>query len=113
MGLSQDLLGFSDLRIKEVEVKPWKRTLTIRELGLQESMSAYGSLQPGKGGKVTLEPIDIAQIVAYGVIDPETGERVFADADVPALAKKNTKALMFLYTAITSLSSSVEDEVKN
>ena len=113
MGLKDDLLSFSDLRTEEVEVKQWKRKVTIRELGLQESMGAFGSLKPDKDGKVTLDPADIAQIVAYGVIDPETGDRIFSDEDVPKLVKKNTKALMFLYGAITSLSGSVEDQVKN
>jgi hypothetical protein len=113
MGLKDSLLGLDDLRTKDVEVPAWKTTVTIRELGLQESMNAFGSLKPDKGGKVTLEPEDIAKIVAYGVIDPETGDRVFSDEDVPKLARKNTKALMLLYGAITSLSGSVEDEVKN
>lgn len=113
MSLGQDVLEIDDLRTAEVEVPQWKQTITIRELGLQESMLAYGSLKPGEGGEVTLDYNDIAQIVAYGVIDPETGDRAFSDEDVPKLARKNKKAVMLLYTAITDLSGSVEDEVKN
>jgi len=112
MGLSQDLLDFNDLLTQEVKVPQWKRTVTIQELGLQESMLAFGSIKPDDDGKVTLDHMDIAQIVAFGVIDPETGERVFSDEDVPKLARKNHKALMLLYTSITALSGSVEDEVK-
>jgi len=113
MGLSQDILGFNDLRTKEVKVPQWKRTVTVQELGLEDSLITFGSIKPDKDGRVTLTHTDIAQIVARGVIDPETGERVFTEKEVPALAKKNHKALMLLYTAITSLSGSVEDEVKN
>ena len=112
MGLSQDLLDFDDLRTQEVMVPQWKRTVTIQELGLQESMLAFGSIKPDDEGKVTLDHMDIAQIVAFGVIDPDTGERVFSDKNVPKLARKNHKALMLLYTSITALSGSVEDEVK-
>ena len=112
MGISQDILDFTDLRTKEVEVPQWKRTVTIQELGLQESMLSFGTIKPDDDGKVTLDHIDIAQIVAYGVVDPETFERVFSDKDVPKLARKNHKALMLLYTSITALSGSVEDEVK-
>ena len=111
MGLSQELLDFNDLRTKEVKVPQWKRTVTIQELGLQESMLAFGSIKPDDDGKVTLDHMDIAQIVAFGVID-DAGERVFSDKDVPKLARKNHKALMLLYTSITALSGSVEDEVK-
>ena len=112
MGINQDILDFTDLQTKEVKVPQWKRTVTIQELGLQESMLAFGSIKPDDEGKVTLDHLDIAQIVAYGVIDPETMERVFSDKDVPKLARKNHKALMLLYTSITALSGSVEDEVK-
>jgi hypothetical protein len=113
MELNQDILDFNDLRTKEVKVPQWKRTVTIQELGLQESMLAFGSIKPDNEGKVTLDHLDIAQIVAFGVVDPETMERVFSDKDVPKLARKNHKALMLLYTSITALSGSVEDEVKN
>jgi len=112
MGLSQDLLDCNDLRTKEVEVPQWDTTLTIQELGLQEHMQAFGSIKPDDDGNVTLDYLDIAQTVAFGVVD-EKGERVFSDEDVPKLARKNQKALMLLYTAITSLPISVEDEVKN
>jgi len=113
MGLSQDILGFNDLRTKEVKVPQWKRTVTVQELGLEDSLMTFGAIKPNKDGQVTLTHIDIAQIVARGVIDPETGERVFSEEDVPVLAKKSHKALMLVYNAITTLSGSVEDEVKN
>lgn len=113
MELSQEILDYSDLRTEEVEVPQWNRTVTIRELGLQESMLSLGSLKPGEDGKVTLTHAEIAQIVAYGVIDPETDDRVFSDDAVPKLARKSKKALMLLYFAIIELSGDVEEEVKN
>lgn len=113
MGIGQDILAFDDLCTEEVKVPQWQRTVTIRELGLQESLLAFGSVKPDEDGRVTLSYTDIAQIVAFGVIDPSTGERVFADKDIPKLARKNQKALMLLYTRITALGGSVEDEVKN
>ena len=113
MGLSQDIFDTDDLLTREVEVPQWNKTVTIRELGLQESMLAFGSVKADEDGNVTLDYLDIAQIVAFGVIDPETGDRAFTDEDVPKLARKNHKALMLLYTSIAALSGSVEDEVKN
>lgn len=113
MDLSQDILDYGDLRTEEVEVPQWKRTVTIRELGLQESMLALGSLKPDGDGQVTLTHSEIAQVVAYGVIDPKTNDRAFSDDDVPKLARKSKKALMLLYFAITALSGDVEEEVKN
>ena len=100
------------LRTKEVEVPQWKTTLTVQELDLQDSMLAFGSIKPDSGGNVTLSPDEIASVVALGVVD-ENGDRVFTDEQVPQLVKKNHKALMLLYTEITKLSGSIEDEVKN
>ena len=113
MGLGQDLLDYNDLRRKEVEVPQWETTLTVTELGLRESMLSFGSLEIDSDGHVELTYDEIAQTVAFGVIDPETGERVFTDDEIPALARKNTQALKLLYKAIADLSGSVEDEVKN
>jgi len=113
MDLSSEILGCDDLRRKEVKVPQWGKTLTIQEMGLQESLQSIGSIHPDENGQVTLSHLDIAQVVAYGVIDPETGERVFSDADVPKLARKNRAPLMLLYTEITALSGSVEEEAKN
>jgi len=113
MGLGQDLLDYNDLRRKEVEVPQWKTTLTCQELGMQESMLSFGALEIDDDGHVELTYDEIAKTVAFGVIDPKTGERVFTDEQIPALARKNTKALKLLYGVITELSGSVEDEVKN
>jgi len=113
MDLKADILACSDLRNKEVTVPVWKRKVTIRELGLQESLASFGPDKVAKNGKITLDATDIARVVAFGVIDPATGERVFADDDVPALAKKSRVALMYLYNQITSLSGTVEDAEKN
>jgi hypothetical protein len=113
MSLCDDLLGYNDLRTLEVEVPQWKTTLLIQELGLEESMLAFGNVKPNEDGEVKLTHQEIAQIVAFGVVDPETKERVFPDSAVKKLARKNRDALMVLYLAITTLSGSVEDEVKN
>ena len=106
-----DILNFMDVRTSEVEVSEWNTTLRIKELGLDEGMSLFEKFKGLKEGEeFTLKARDIAQVVAWGVIDEE-GNRVFSDDDVPALAKKNRNALMTLYTAITALAG--EDAAKN
>jgi len=106
-----DILNFMDVRTSEVEVSEWNTTLRIKELGLDEGMSLFEKFKGLKEGEeFTLKASDIAQVVAWGVIDEE-GNRVFSDNDVPALAKKNRNALMSLYTAITALTG--EDAAKN
>lgn len=114
MDLSQEILAFGDLRTKEVEVPQWKRTVTVREQGLQESMDAFGpDTEVSEDGTVTLTAVDIARVVAFGVIDPKTGKRVFSDKDVPDLARKNREALMLLYRAILELTTAPQEAEKN
>ena len=112
MELSQELLAFKDLRT--TEVKAWGQTLTVQEQGLQESMVSFGpDSKVSKDGKITLNAIDIARVVAFGVIDPESLERVFSDEDIPTLARKNRDTLMRLYHAILELSGDPKEAEKN
>ena len=114
MELSQEILAFGDLRTKKVDVPQWKRKITVQEQGLQESLVSFGpDANVSKDGTITLNAIDIARVVAFGVIDPDSGERVFSDEDIPALARKNREALMLLYHAILELSGTPEEAEKN
>ena len=99
-----EILGFDDLKIKVVKVKQWGCEVTIRELGLEDGLALFTQVTDmGKQQIVSAEKI--AQAVAWGVIDPDTGERMFSDDDVPALLKKSRTALVFLYGEITNLST--------
>lgn len=100
---ASDILGFNDLKTKTITVDAWKCELTIRELSLDEGIRLL-SLASADDGEVTLDAGDIAQIVAWGVIDPETDERLFSDDDIPQLMRKNSKPMMEIYMAIAALS---------
>jgi len=108
---ASDILGMMDVKTGTVEVPEWGTTLRIKELGLDEGMILFEKFKGLKEGEeFTLKASDIAQVVAWAVIDEE-GNRLFSDDDVPALAKKNRNALMTLYTAITAMTG--EDAEKN
>ena len=111
MDLRSELLALDDLQTKQVTVPVWNRKVRIREMGLQESLAMLSS-DNLKDGRITLDADDFARIISHCVIDDD-GKRVFTDKDVPVLARKNRRALMFLYNEITGLSGSVEDAEKN
>ena len=98
------ILGFDDRKTKVVKVKQWNCELTILELGLQQGLSLFSHVKDGDDS-VSLTAEQIAEIVAWGVVDPTTNERIFSDDDVPALMQKSREALVFLYTEITKLST--------
>jgi hypothetical protein len=107
---ASDILGMSDLKTKVVKVKEWDCEFTIRELGLEDGLKMFSMVKDAEEGlAITAE--DLAQVVAWGVIDPATAERLFSDDDVASLKTKNSKPLMFLFQQIMALSG--EDAEKN
>lgn len=113
MDLREELLGAEDLASTEVEVPQWNKTVRIQELGLADSLATFGTIKPDGDGSIRVDARDMARTVVYGTYDPETRERIFKESDIDALVAKNQRAMMFLYTAIVNLGSSVADEVKN
>ncbi len=105
-----DILHINDLKTSTVFVDEWDVTIHIRELGLDEGIKLF-SMAQNLEDNPTLTGEDIAQVIAWSCYDPETNERLFSDADVPALAKKSQRPLMQLYSAITELSG--DDAEKN
>lgn len=113
MVLKDQILGANDLRTKTVEVPEWGCSLTVCELGLSEGVKLaklYSSVSDS--GTVSLDAEDIARVVSWGVLDPQTGERMFSEEDVPSLARKSQSALMGLFRAITSISHPSDEDVE-
>jgi len=104
---ASDILGLDDLLTKVITVERWGKDVTIRELSLDEGMKVLGMAD---GDALTITGEDVAQIVAWGVIDDD-GNRLFTDEQVPELAKKNRDALLFIYQEIMSISG--DDAGKN
>ncbi len=102
---ASDILELSDLQTRVVKVKEWKRDVTVQELNLEDSLKLLDSAGDLEDDTVVLTAENIARVIVWGVVDPDTHERVFSDDDVAALAQKNHAALMFLYKEIMSLSS--------
>lgn len=111
---ADDILSISDLRTKTIYVEKWGRDVIIQELGLLPMMQMYQSIdvKDVESGKVEVNAMDIARIVSMGVVD-DSGCQVFTDEHIPALAKKNRDALLFVYTEIMALSGSEDDAEKN
>ena len=111
---ADDLLSITDLKTKTIHVSKWNKDIIIQELGLLPMMELYQSMdiKDIQKGQIQVKPLDIARIVVMGVVD-ENGAPVFTDQHIPALAKKNREALMFIYGEIMSLSGTEDDAAKN
>lgn len=114
MGLKDQLLAASD-RITG-KVAAWGKDIDIMELSARQrlEMSSWFPVvdEEDEAPRARLSATQIAQVVAWGVVD-SNGERVFSDDDVPALSEKSFSELQKVYSAVLSLTPSAEEAEGN
>lgn len=118
MALSKDVILAKDDLIKEkVEIPEWGGYVFVRCLTGTERDDFESSLISQKGTSKSSNFKNLrAKLVALTVVDDE-GNRIFTDADVPALGKKNAAILDMLFDKAQELSGfkkqDIEDLTKN
>ena len=103
MPLKDRILSAADIPREQMEVPEWGRvTVEVRGLSgecrarlLSEAFTAAG-----KPDLVRIYP----RLCIYGVFDPETGERIFADGDEAAVNAKSGAVLERIAQAVMRLS---------
>ena len=104
------ILASEDLERRIVEVPEWGGEVTIRALtGKERDAFEEGSLD--KNQKVTMHNIR-ARLVAMSVIDAETGERLFTNADATSLGDKSAQALNRCFEVSASLSGITGSDIE-
>lgn len=94
--LREQFLQAADLRRDTVDCPEWGGVVTVRELtGPQRDQHQINQFRfDSETGKPSLSPkLDNALLVCWAVIDPDTGERIFSDDDLPELRKKSGRVL--------------------
>jgi hypothetical protein len=120
MALSkEDILGLTDIKIKEIEVPEWDGSVFIRQLSrgqvdeyfsrrfAKSELKQRGRNQSEVESDVKLFGHD-AWLVAQGVCD-EDGKRLFSNADVKKLEEKNANAIGKIAVEIVKFSGMSED----
>ncbi len=110
------ILATDDLHRETVHVAPWKDSVLIRELTVDENeefqkrIIAQGGEGPSKYDKVQ------AHLVVLSVIDKK-GNRVFADTDIEELGRKSARAVKIIFDAAMKLNrldeQAIDDAEKN
>jgi len=107
------ILAATSLATEEVDVPEWGGTVVVRELDGESRDEWEVSRWVTRGKEVVQDLANArAKLVAYSVIDPATGERVFTRQDVYALGKLSAAALNRVFGAASRLSGltfSLED----
>lgn len=99
MGVRDRILESADLPEQVIDVPEWGGEITLRAMG--------GRLRR-EFGKATLEleedePGLAALMVAYSVVDEETGDLAFSREDVEELAAKNPKVVKRIVHTVLAL----------
>lgn len=113
--LAKAILDSDDLRISKVTINEWKDssgnpvTIGIRVMRVEER-DAYEREWIGKReqGVENFRSKYLAKCLCH----PETGERLFTDADVAALAKKSAAVVSRLFELATSHNAMTEADVE-
>lgn len=106
--LSRDqILQANDITHVDVDVPEWGGVVRVRMLtGIEREAFENYFTAPGK--KVDLR----ARLCSTCLVD-ENGARLFADADIPALAAKSGAALDRVYEAIKRLNKLSKEDVED
>lgn len=106
MSIREKILQAQDRKEKEMYIPEWDVNVLLRELSAFERATALGKAYKADG------TLDIANlylyVVAYGLYDAETKERVFNPnklEDILALGSKNGSVVENIAKEIMSLSS--------
>jgi hypothetical protein len=77
------------LKSKDIDVPEWGVEAHVVELTSEELDKWNSSVFKTKGARVTSVSLSgqTARLVALAVRDPETGERIFSDSDIPSIQR--------------------------
>lgn len=113
-----EILAADDASFEDVPVPEWGQDAHVRVRSLSgEERDAYGksiTRVTGKGKNESREVILEAareKLVARVLVD-EKGERLFTDADVAKLAKKNAEVIERLFVVAQRLSGLAPDSIE-
>jgi hypothetical protein len=102
------ILAADDLKRKAVEVKEWGVTVYVQHVdGFGRALieKAFAQRDPNDAARL------MATVVTIGLVD-ERGARVFTDADVDALLKKNFDVVRRLYDSVMEFNGASADAME-
>lgn len=110
------ILTADDIQREVVSTPEWGGDVMVQGLnGTERDQFEAGVVEQraGKGNKARLNLHNIrAKLVARTVVDPETGQRLFSDADIVALGKKSAVALNRVFEVAQRLSGLKDEDIE-
>lgn len=111
MSLRDDVLAMVDLESEEVVVKQWGgKKFLVKSITAAQRYSMLEQCMDKSGTKIDGKRLYLLTAISC-TYDPETGERVFTEADLTALSEKNSGAVDTLVQTANRLNGIGEVEV--
>jgi len=108
----EQILGAEDSQREYVEIPEWRGGVYVRSLTAEERDAYEGSLVEVRGKKVELRKENArAKLVALTVVDA-AGARLFTEADVERLGRKNGAAVDRIYRVAQRLSAMRQEDLE-
>jgi hypothetical protein len=109
----EEILGVTDLPVKEIDVPEWNGVVCIRGLNAQErdEFEEHLFVGEGKDRKMNLKNIR-ARLISMCVCD-ENGGSLFTHEDILTLGKKNARVVNRIFAEAQSLSGLGNEDIKD
>jgi hypothetical protein len=105
------ILAVDDVQIEEIEVPEWSTWVRVRGMTGKERDAFEASVVKQRGKNTEFNMKDArAKLVVLCTVD-ENGDRIFTQADIPALTEKSSKALDRIFTVAQRLSGISKEDL--
>ncbi len=114
MTLRDTILNADDYETEPVDIPEWGVKVAVKSMTIAEQQDFLQAVRLRTGAKGEYEidrkkfPI---QLLIRTVIDPDTSELVFEQADADTLTKKSGRAVARILTVATRLSGLADDQI--
>lgn len=109
----EDILKAQDFIFEDIDVPEWGGKVRIRCMTGTERDAYEASVYEYKDGTMKLNREDLRSKLLARVLVDAQNERVFSDAEIKLLGRKNAKVIDRLFTIAQRINALSEDNVKD
>lgn len=114
MSLREKILAAEDIQSEMVEVPEWGCTIEVRGMNGADRSRILEAAASSEDGKIGIGSMYVETVIA-SAYDPDTGERVFSQADRDVLMSKSASAIDRIATVgmrLSAMDAKAADDAK-
>ena len=114
MSLREKILAAEDIQSEMVEVPEWGCTIEVRGMNGADRSRILETAASSEDGKIGIGSMYVETVIA-SAYDPDTGERIFSQADRDVLMSKSASAIDRIATVgmrLSAMDAKAADDAK-